>query len=1285
MEKVKNYILEQVANKQLGSKDALELLQALNLEAENPPGKPSDEYAIVGMAGRFPGAPDVHTFWRNLVEGKDSIAPYPQSRIDDVTHVNQEYFEAMKGAKFRPGGYIERIDLFDPAFFSITPAEAKAMDPNQRFFLEVAWEALENANFTKEKLQGSRTGVFVGHSMENRYKRLLENGDPLADIGNMPSIIASRVSYLLNLRGPSMTIDTTCSSSLVAVHAACQALKNNECDTAIAGGVNVGVFPLLDDQYRKGHEANDGRCKAFDASANGTNFGEGVGVIVIRRLEDARKDRDFIYAVIKGSAVNNDGLTNGITAPNPEAQRDVVADAWKKSRVDPETIGYIEAHGTGTPLGDPIEIQGLTEAYRKYTKKKQFVAIGSVKTNIGHLDAAAGIASLVKVVLCLGHGQLPASLHFHKANPYIDFDNSPVYVNDRLQAWEPNGSTPRRAGISSFGMSGTNCHLIMEEFPIEKPASPEENRLLMFSLSAKSKRSVLRLAQRYKEFVQDAAFSFSDIVHTANRCREHYEHRIAILASSLDELRMKLSRVSAIGEFEHFPNLSAEGIYYRNLEKNPGLAPVDVPKKIQPQEIHALLDAYLEGSPIDWEYFYQAKPFHKVPLPPVVYNDVRCWPKLEVSKEKAEKPLNSLLYDLTWSEYPIGFPQKTAMNEGDAWIVFAHQGSFTQALLERFAHEGQRALVIYPGDAFRQVSEEEYHLNPYSINDYQRLVSSLEERMTGQLAGILHMWTFQREEEALHHFGRLTQAQYEGAYSAFYLSKTLLTHPRVRPAQFTVVTDYVNKVDGSEERIFPSKATLAGFNKVISQEFPDIATFSIDLDPAGMTLDQMLESIISELSLDRGYRDELVAYRHSKRYIQLLKRLDMELVEPSERTIKQNGVYLFAGAGFLGMEVAKYLAKQEKIRIVLLNRTPLPPRERWADIVRGGDENSRLYCQLKGIEEIERLGSEALYIPTDLTKEKDVSFAIDKVKQQYGKIDGVLFTIKEIYGKTIDEITEEEFHNAIQSKILGSCLIDYYTTDQKLDFFMNFASISSIMAGPKNCDCASVNTFLDSFADYRQLQGRKTITLNLTEIYTGERVGKTPERTMIPPLKYEDFISCFAYVLTHRLDYVVISDFDMEVLNVVLPVIKINFEGKLLKEIQSAQISEKTLLGKENVRLDTRKPTAYSLADIDKILTEVWQEVLGYERIDPSAQFFQLGGTSLSAVKLIRLISLRFGITFEVADLYTYASFEAMRDYIHTSVKATAQQDDLLELLDNLSEDELSVEDALRALEKMES
>ncbi|WP_139491842.1 beta-ketoacyl synthase N-terminal-like domain-containing protein [Brevibacillus dissolubilis] len=1284
MERLKNYILEQVANQSLNSKDALQFLQFLNQEAERQPVEPCEQYAIVGMAGRFPDAPNVEAFWKNLTQGKDSIAPYPQSRIDDVTHINQDYFEKMKGAKFRPGGYLERVDLFDPAFFNITPAEAKAMEPNQRFFLEVAWEALENGNYSKEKLKGSRTGVFVGHSMENRYKSLLGNGDPLADIGNMPSMIAARVSYLFNLRGPSMTIDTTCSSSLVAVHTACQALKNNECDTAIAGGVNVGVFPLLDENYRKGHEAGDGRCKAFDASADGTNFGEGAGVIVIRRLSDALKDQDFIYAVIKGSAVNNDGLTNGITAPNPEAQRDVVIDAWKQSRINPETISYIEAHGTGTKLGDPIEIQGLTEAFRKYTTKKKFVAISSVKTNIGHLDAAAGIASLVKAVLCFQHGQLPASLHFHEANPYIDFENSPVYVNDQLQTWERDGSTPRRAGISSFGMSGTNCHLILEEFQTEKPVVPEENHLMMFTLSGKSQRSVLRLAKRYKDFLQDNAFSFTDVVHTANRCREHHEHRIAILVSSLADLRVKLSRVSAIGEIELFPNLSSEGIYYSNLNKKAAVDTQERLRKIQPHENEALLEAYLDGYHMDWEYFYQAKPFNKVPLPSGTYNQVRCWPKLEVAA-KAETPLQSLLYDLSWCEYPLGFPQETAMKQGGVWLVFANRKPLTQKLIERLELEGQQALFIYPGEQYKQVSETEYHLNPNSIDDYQQFVSSLEKEMIGQITGVLHMWTCQSSEENLNDPIRLHATQYEGVYSAFYLSKTLLTHKELRPISFTVVTDHVYRVDGSEERIYPEKAPLVGYTKVISQEFPNIATYSIDLNSEGMTQDEMLACIMSELSLDRGYRDELVAYRRSNRYIQMLKRLDMEQVEQSERKVKQNGVYLFAGAGFLGMEAAKYLAKQEKIKIVLLNRTPLPPRERWEDILRVEDENSRLYSQLKGIEEIEKLGSEVLYIPTNLMKENDVKAAIHQVVQQYGKIDGVLFTIKDIYGKTIEEITEAEFTNSIQSKIAGSWLIDHYTKDQALDFFINFASISSVMAGPKNCDCTSANTFLDSFADYRQLQGRKTITLNLTEIYTGERVGKTPERTMIPPMKYEDFISCFAYVLQHDLDYVVISDFDMEVLHVVLPVIKINFEGKLLQEIQRAQINEATLLGKENGMLDSHKPATYTLAEVDNMLAEVWQEVLGYEEIDPYAQFFQLGGTSLSAVKLIRLVSLRFGIAFEVADLYTYASFEAMRDYIHTSIKETTKQDDLFDLLDVLTEDELSVEDALRALEKMET
>ncbi|OYE03766.1 type I polyketide synthase, partial [Nostoc sp. 'Peltigera membranacea cyanobiont' 232] len=410
--------------------------------------------AIVGMAGRFPGAKNIDEFWQNLQSGVESISIFTNEEIisdgiDSVTLSDRNYVKSS--------AILENIDLFDAAFFSFNAKEAEVTNPQNRIFLECAWEALENAGYDSNRYD-SRIGVYAGASLNNYYSLDL-NRDPIGSaqcyqtlIGNDKDFLTTRVSYKLNLTGPSITIQTACSTSLVATTLACQSLLNYQCDMALAGGVSIHVPQKTGYLHEPGGTLSpDGHCRAFDAKAQGTTIGNGVGVVVLKRLSDALADGDCIHAVIRGSAINNDGSGKvGYTAPSVNGQAEVIAEAMMLAGVEPETINYIEAHGTGTALGDPIEIAALSQAFRSSTNKKGFCAVGSVKTNIGHLDAAAGIAGLIKTVLALKHKQIPASLNFEQPNPQIDFANSPFYINAKLAEWK-TGSTPRRAGVSSLG------------------------------------------------------------------------------------------------------------------------------------------------------------------------------------------------------------------------------------------------------------------------------------------------------------------------------------------------------------------------------------------------------------------------------------------------------------------------------------------------------------------------------------------------------------------------------------------------------------------------------------------------------------------------------------------------------------------------------------------------------------------------------------------------------------------------------------------------------------------
>ena len=390
---------------------------------------------------------------------------------------------------------LDSIDEFDAEFFGYSPREARLMDPQHRLFLECAWSALECAGYPPDSCQ-ALTGVYAGSSLSSYllYNILPNLRDPHAEdtfqvmIGNDKDFLCTRVSYKLNLRGPSITIQTGCSTSLVAIHLACQSLLGYQCDMALAGGVSVQVPARTGYLYQSGGLTSpDGHCRAFDAKAEGTLFGSGAGVVVLKRLSDALADHDSIYAVIKGSAVNNDGnLKVGYTAPSVAGQASVIRSAHALAGTDPESIGYVECHGTGTVLGDPIEIQALTDAFTNRTQAKAICAVGSVKTNVGHLDAAAGIAGFLKAVLALKHKALPPSLHFESPNPRIEFDKSPFRVNSKFSPWVTEGA-PRRAAVSSFGIGGTNAHIILQEAPIPAGAQPSrEYKLLLLSARTKN-------------------------------------------------------------------------------------------------------------------------------------------------------------------------------------------------------------------------------------------------------------------------------------------------------------------------------------------------------------------------------------------------------------------------------------------------------------------------------------------------------------------------------------------------------------------------------------------------------------------------------------------------------------------------------------------------------------------------------------------------------------------------------------------------------------------------------
>jgi len=533
------------------TKRALVALNKMRAKVDALEREKNEPIAIIGMGCRFPGGGDnPEAFWQLLRDGTDTITQVPPNRWDVDAYYDPD--PAAPGKIYcRYGGFLDDVETFDPQFFGISPREALSLDPQQRLLLEVSWEALEHANQSPDQLFESATGVFAGLISFDYGMSILQNPeriDAYFGTGNSFSVTAGRISYTLGLTGPSMTVDTSCSSSLIAAHLACHSLRRRECNLALACGVNLILAPILSLTFSKaGMLAPDGRCKTFDAAADGYVRGEGCGVIVLKRLSDAVADRDNILAVIRGTAVNQDGPSGGLTVPNGPSQEKVIRDALRNGGVDPGQVSYIEAHGTGTSLGDPIEIGALNTVFGKYRDPDHPLIVGSVKTNVGHLESAAGIASLIKVVLSLQHEEIPPHLHFREPNPHIPWNEIPVKVPAERTLWTA-GETSRIAGVSSFGFSGTNAHVLVEDFQLK----PDESQALnpppvhLLTLSAKTETALRDLAGRYETYLADnSETDMGDVCFSANTGRSHFNHRLGVIAESAEQVYEKLAAFRA--------------------------------------------------------------------------------------------------------------------------------------------------------------------------------------------------------------------------------------------------------------------------------------------------------------------------------------------------------------------------------------------------------------------------------------------------------------------------------------------------------------------------------------------------------------------------------------------------------------------------------------------------------------------------------------------------------------------------------------------------------------------
>ncbi|KAA8785066.1 acyl transferase domain-containing protein/acyl carrier protein [Paenibacillus sp. 4624] len=1242
--------------------------------------------AVIGMAGRFPLANNLEQFWSNLTVGMDCITSIPDSRKKTIERYFQLKNMPLDDAAYARMAYLNQIDLFDSEFFNISPQEANLMDPNQRIFLETAWTAFEDAGYGVERLRGSKTGIYVGYSNEGtKYKELIEDFEPeslpVATPGNLQAIIASRISYLMDLRGPSMLIDTTCSSSLVAIHTACQEIRNAECDMAIAGSVKIHLTPIESDA-KIGIESSDSRTRTFDNLSDGIGLGEGVAAVVLKPLRRAIQDGDRIYAVVKGSAKNQDGASMGITAPNLEAQADVITSAWAFSGVVPETISYIEAHGTGTKLGDPIEIAAIEQAFRRYTSRKQFCAVGSIKSNMGHLDTAAGIAGFVKAVLMLQNKVLIPTCHFQRPNRKVEFEGSPVYVNDRFMPWEPIG-TLRRCGISSFGLSGTNCHMVLEEYVSDAAQTEKDNQMHLIALSAKSKKALMESIALYIDMLQeDNNISINNLCYTANATREHYSHRYFVIFRNQTELESCLRSALAhdlqltAGELSRYSehklgsvrgtadstHISEEELHRISKEADQLIAQLVKTGKADPSKLFDLGLLYVRGAKVKWRELQKGKGTRTVNAPTYPFQRKRHWLR-SMDAVQSNWAAQTGYYQVKWvKEHRLG---RNAVHRGGCILILGQPEMMRDRLAGEVAKLLRRAgLDVVEGVVAER--NESYGNGSYGFMDtdagYLYLLQQIGEKSIDQ---IIHLggW-YERTSSAQ----LLSEPDLSGLNSLFRLVQALVVAERKQLMDVVLITKQANRVTGTEN-VTPEHSSYIVFGKTVGQEHLNIRCRSLDIDDLYNIAD-----IISELSYKGSTYS--VAYRNGERFIQ---RIEAAAFVPAQKQIlKDGGVYLITGGlGDVALEVATWAAKQKKVRLLLVNRSSLQEA--------GTDSSTRLErikTKRSKIQEIEGLGSQVHLFQFDIADSQALSEHYSQWREQFGKVDGVFHCAGVAAPSLIQDRQLLEAEEVLRPKVQGTWALKRVLSQEPLDFMVLFSSVASLMGLYGNSDYAAANAYLDAVASQEGDASGQVISISWPawkDIGMGRALDNEGEHLFSPILPVQA-IAAMEHALSSYRGQVIIGSMNMThplLTHHDLAPIEVSVEvqgaGKRKPDASVAPARQTVLSG-----------SAQGYSDTEKQIAKIFTDVLGIEEISIHDHFYEIGGNSLLAVEFINQMERSYPGMMDIADLYSYPSIARIAEHIDgkSNKEQEGKEDPLDLLLDGLEDGSLTFDEALDLFSK---
>jgi acyl transferase domain-containing protein/acyl carrier protein len=1227
----------------------------------------SGPVAVVGMACRFPGdATGVDELWRMLAEGRDAASTVPADRWNADDYLDPDPTAPGK-AYTQSGGFLRDLAGFDAQLFGLPPAEALRMDPQQRLLLELAWAALEDAGLAPDRLRGTRTGVFVGLMDGMQYAQLqLECAgpellnDPFFAMGAAASVAAGRIAYLLDLRGPALPVDTACSSSLVSTHLAVRSLRAGECDLALAGGASSIAHPhAMVQACKMGMLARDGRCKTFDRDADGFLLGEGSGLVVLERLEDAVAAGHPVHAVIEGSAVNQDGRSNGLNAPSRAAQAAVIRAALADAGVEPDAIDFVEAHGSGTQLGDAIEVSALRDVFRERPESLEPVRVGSIKTNLGHLQGASGIAGLLKAVLAVRNGELPRTLHLSELNPALKLDGSPLAAAVEHSEW-PRSMRPRRASVSSFGWSGTNAHAVVRAAPGRAPAPPEEELAHILPLSAASPTALAEVAARLRDrLIAPSAPALRDVAFTMAMGRSALPIRRALVCRDSADAARQLARLDPAAATTAgsdaprvafaVPDDDEEAHAHAELLRRWGVTPRE-----DAGDAHVLIELggdrasllcaaaelWERGSPIAWEAVFEGSGARRVRLPTYPFQRTRFWPArapldgagpsaapASAPAQGGKRPdLADWCSAPVWRDAPI---DPTREPPDGPWLVL-DDGGPAQRAADTLRAAGQIVTVVAPGERLDVNPGGACTIEPRTAGHYRDLLAALSAAGVAP-AHAIHGLT--ARAPAVDPRAAALRDVELGFESLLLLAQALaVTSGTGSATELLVASTCAADLPAERARLQPARAMFASLCRCLSEEQSTLLARHVDVSSEDLA--DGARQLLAELALER--RPGTIAWRGERR---LERGHDAVRVEPAAKPVwRERGTYMITGGtGGLGLVLAKHLAETKQARLVLTGRTALPDRDEWERRLEQAPEGDSDAERIRALLELERLGAEVMVASADVADPAALSAVVVQAKERFGALHGVVHAAGVPGSGMFQRKSLDDAAAVLRPKVLGTLALAEALRGERLDFLALYSSSAAVLGGLGESDYAAANAFMDAWAATTTAHGAHPT--RVVAIGWGAWVRDSWQERL-----FAEAPELARRVRDYRDRLGIADDEGVELLTRVLAsphpsVMVLPQDADATLRAIAAVASAAALVAPAPRQLFPRPDLrcAYSppRTERERALARIWSEQLGIDRIGIDDPFFELGGSSLIGLSILARIERELG-----AQLLAGALFE---------------------------------------------